>query len=53
MKKTPIKLKLRRETLRALASSDLTRVVGGDQAPLADTGREMCTSLVAPTPPLG
>jgi hypothetical protein len=53
MKKTPIKLKLRRETLRALASPDLTRVIGGDQAQLADTGAEMCTSRGAPKSPLG
>jgi hypothetical protein len=53
MKKTPIKLKLRRETLRALASPDLVRAVGGDQIALADTGAEMCTDQVVPKPLLG
>lgn len=53
MKKTPIKLKLRRETLRALASQDLLRAVGGDQAALADTGAKMCTDQAVPKPPPG
>ena len=39
MKKTPRKLVLRRETVRALAAMDLARAVGGsaDVRPLADT----------------
>lgn len=48
MKKPPIKLKLRREALRALASEDLTRAVGGDPP----TGA-VCTERVAPKPPHG
>jgi len=51
MKKTPPKLKLRRETVRALASLDLTRVVGGDPELVDDTGAEMCTRQTALTPP--
>jgi hypothetical protein len=43
MKRSPPKLTLRRETLRALTSLDLTRAIGGDPALLADTGAEMCT----------
>ena len=37
MRKTPPKLALRKETLRALSNLDLTRVVGGqgETAPLA------------------
>lgn len=39
MKKSTLKLPIRRETLRALAQLDLVRVVGGDgDAPLAGTG---------------
>lgn len=39
MRKTPRKLVLRRETVRALATMDLARAVGGsaDVRPLADT----------------
>jgi hypothetical protein len=54
---------LRRETLRALGSMDLTRAVGGDPALVAETGAEMCTrqdltgtvgtEQVAPKPPRG
>jgi len=50
MKKPPSKLTLRRETLRALAGLDLTRVVGGDAALPADTGAAMCTNQAAPKP---
>jgi hypothetical protein len=53
MKRSPPKLKLRRETLRALAILDLTRAVGGDPALVADTGAEMCTNQAAPKPPGG
>jgi hypothetical protein len=52
VKKPRIKLKLRRETLRALASQDLVRAVGGDPAALADTGA-VCTDQAAPKPPHG
>ena len=51
MKRSPPKLKLRRETLRALASLDLTRAAGGDSALLADTGAEMCTHQAVLKPP--
>jgi hypothetical protein len=63
MKRSPPKLTLRRETLRALTSLDLTRAVGGDPALLAETGAAMCTDqaltgaagtgLAAPKPPRG
>jgi hypothetical protein len=64
MKKSPHKLKLRRETLRALASLDLTQAAGGDAALLGDTrgavcteqaftGAAMCTDQAAPKPPGG
>jgi hypothetical protein len=53
MKKTQIKLKLRRETFRVLASPDLVRVGGGDQLALVDTGAKMCTDQAVPKPPLG
>jgi hypothetical protein len=47
MKKSTPKLKLQRETLKALIGLELRRVVGGDPAPLvADTGTEVCTTLV-------
>ena len=53
MKKTPRKLVLRRETLRALANMDLAHVVGGfdpgaNQGPPAiDSGRVACTTFAA------
>ena len=53
MKKTPRKLVLRRETIRALPDLDLTRAVGGfnsGNAPcpaVADTGRVDCPGTVA------
>jgi hypothetical protein len=40
------KLTVRRETLRALASIELARAVGGDDAGLAETGKELCTKAV-------
>ena len=54
MRKTPPKLALRKETLRALSNLDLTRVVGGEgeNAPLAGDatfGKE-CPSGLAPKP---
>ena len=48
MKKTPRKLVLRTETLRALANIDLARAVGGAESganqcsPAFDTGRVAC-----------
>ena len=49
MKRSPAKLALRRETLRTIASLELTRVVGGDTA-LAYTGAAICTdALLAET----
>ncbi len=47
--KKPIKLVVRRETLRALASIELARVIGGDAAVQADTGDFNCP---AKNPPL-
>jgi hypothetical protein len=38
MKKSTLKLAIRRETLRALAQLDLVRVVGGNPDALQDTG---------------
>jgi len=52
MKRSPPRLQLRRETLRVLASIELTRVVGGDPALPADTGA-VCTDQAAPKPPGG
>jgi hypothetical protein len=43
MKRSPSKLTLRCETLRALASLDLTRVIGGDTALPGETGAAMCS----------
>ncbi len=37
------KLKVRRETLRALADVELARVLGGDGVAPPETGKEMCT----------
>jgi hypothetical protein len=51
MKKSPPKLVLRRETLRALAGVDLTRVVGGQDEDAAQTGDRQCNApAVAPKP---
>jgi len=48
MKKTkPTKLPVRRETLRALAGIELTRVAGGDDALLRESGKVMCPGLAA------
>jgi len=46
MKRSPSKLTLRRETLRALASVDLTRAAGGDAALPYETGAAMCTNAL-------
>jgi hypothetical protein len=46
MKKSTPKLKLQRETLRALIDLELRHAVGGDPALLVvDTGKEVCTTL--------
>jgi len=37
-----IKLTVRRETIRALASAELARAIGGEVAVPVDTGKEMC-----------
>jgi hypothetical protein len=50
MKKPRIKLKLRRETLRALASQDLVRAVGGDPAALAVLALLAGSSKKEPSP---
>lgn len=47
-KPNPIKLTVRRETLRALAGIELTHVAGGDAALVRDTGRVMCPNLTVP-----
>jgi hypothetical protein len=51
MRKTPTKLALRSETLRALSTINLARVVGGqgDSAPLAGdlTHEKVCTAALA------
>jgi hypothetical protein len=51
MRKTPTKLALRRETLRALSTINLARVVGGqgDGAPLAGdvTHEKVCNAAAA------
>jgi hypothetical protein len=47
-KPTATKLTVRRETLRALASIDLTRAAGGDAALLRESGRIMCPNLTVP-----
>lgn len=55
--KKPIstKLTVRRETIRSLATLELTRVVGGDTALMdqTDTCKEMCTLAVVVKPPAG
>ena len=52
MKKSIPKIAIRRETIRMLGSLELKRALGGDAGLVADTGREMCTTVVA-KPPLG
>jgi hypothetical protein len=51
-KSSPAKLKLRRETLRALADIELARALGGDGV-VPDTGKEAChaAAVVIPPPP--
>ena len=55
MKKTPRKLVLRSETLRALTNMDLARVAGGFETDAVfDTGLKACsttTPIVAGAPP--
>ena len=46
-KPNPIKLTVRRETLRALADIELTRVAGGDTALARETCKVMCPNLDA------
>jgi hypothetical protein len=48
---SPAKLKVRRETLRALADSELGRALGGDNA-VPDTGKEACHAAAVVIPPL-
>jgi hypothetical protein len=48
-KSNAAKLKVRRETLRALADIELARVLGGDGATPPETGKELChTGLLKP-----
>ena len=51
-KSTPAKLKVRRETLRALADVELGRVLGGEEALMPDTGKEVChaATVIIPAP---
>jgi hypothetical protein len=44
------KLTLRRETLRALTSLDLTRAAGGDATLPRETNGAVCTNQAAPKP---
>lgn len=53
MKKSPPKLVLRKETVRALSGMDLGRVIGGDSdgAQLAtESGAKQCSSGAAAAP---
>ena len=50
-KSTPAKLKVRRETLRALAEIELARALGGDGA-VPETGKEVCHAAAIVIPPL-
>jgi hypothetical protein len=56
MKKSKIpRLVVRRETLRALATVELTRAVGGDPVQLVETGAATCPGHadINPPPPAG
>lgn len=54
MKKSLPKLQLRRETLRVLASMDLTRAIGGGEAAWpTETRGAICTNQAVPKPPGG
>ena len=51
MKKTPPKLMLRKETLRALSATDLVRVIGGDSANIVpQSGDKQCPAPAAVVP---
>jgi hypothetical protein len=53
MKKSPHKLVLRKETLRALSSMELARAVGGNSDPVqvaAETGDKQCPAPAAVMP---
>jgi len=52
-KKTIRKLVIRRETLRALGSGDLTRAVGGSEALLYESGAKACPAAAVIPPPGG
>ena len=41
----PKKLHVNKETIRSLATHELTHVVGGDEALYTDTGRTVCPPL--------
>jgi hypothetical protein len=52
MKKSNLaKLKVRRETLRALADVELGRVLGGGDALVPETGKEVCHAAAVVIPP--
>ena len=55
MKRSLPKLAVRRETIRALATLELTRAVGGDAAVVAetDTCKAICTLAAVVKPPVG
>jgi hypothetical protein len=58
-KLTPKKLRINRETIRSLATHELTQVVGGEETVTTDSGRTVCPaqavvdSAAAPCPKLG
>jgi hypothetical protein len=47
---SPRKLNVRTETIRALASVELTNVAGGNAALLAESSKELCTTRTGGTP---
>ena len=52
MRKPTRKLAVRREILRVLAATDLTRAAGGEVAAMAESGKELCTAIaVLPAKP--
>ena len=49
-KSNPAQLKVRRETLRALADIELARALGGDDV-VPETGKEVCHAAAVIIPP--
>ena len=50
MKKSPRKLALRKETVRALGDKELALIIGGDAQLAAETGDKQCTAVLAVLP---